>query len=202
MESVVPSPAPLKGREATAVDRIRSHRASSTPVRLKAADGGGVTIEVEHADKGVGTAMLMDAIGTKEVDFIDPYLLQMVNAVSKGGKVDESASVFMLAVVRGIDPRDQMEAMLAAQMGAVHVATMAFARKLNHVDNIPQQDSAERAFNKLARTFAMQMEALKRYRTGGQQTVVVQHVTVSDGGQAIVGGTVTAGGGRKGDTTP
>ena len=84
----------------------------------------------------------------------------------------------------------------------MHVATMAFARKLNHVENIPQQDSAERAFNKLARTFAMQMEALKRYRTGGQQTVVVQHVTVSDGGQAIVGGTVTAGGGKKGDTTP
>jgi hypothetical protein len=31
------------------------------------------------------------------------------------------------------------------------------------------------------------MEALKRYRTGGEQKVLVQHVTVSDGGQAIVG---------------
>jgi hypothetical protein len=27
----------------------------------------------------------------------------------------------------------------------------------------------ERAFNKLARMFASQMEALKRYRTGGEQ---------------------------------
>jgi hypothetical protein len=33
----------------------------------------------------------------------------------------------------------------------------------------------------------MQMEALKRYRTGGQQKVTVEHVTVNDGGQAIVG---------------
>jgi hypothetical protein len=33
----------------------------------------------------------------------------------------------------------------------------------SHVDSIPQQDSAERAFNKLARTFAVQMEALTRY---------------------------------------
>jgi hypothetical protein len=49
------------------------------------------------------------------------------------------------------------------------------------------QDSAERAFNKLTRTFASQMEALKRYRTGGEQKVTVQHVTVSEGGQAIVG---------------
>ena len=77
--------------------------------------------------------------------------------------------------------------MLAAQMAAVHNATMTFARRLNHADNIPQQDSAERAFNKLARTFASQMEALKRYRTAGKQTVRVEHVTVNEGGQAIVG---------------
>ena len=31
------------------------------------------------------------------------------------------------------------------------------------------------------------MEALKRYRTGGEQKVTVQHVSVSKGGQAIVG---------------
>jgi len=47
--------------------------------------------------------------------------------------------------------------------------------------------SAERAFNKLARTFAAQVEALKRYRTGGEQKVTVEHVTVNEGGQAIVG---------------
>ena len=77
--------------------------------------------------------------------------------------------------------------MLAAQMAAVHNATMTFARRVNHVDNIPQQDSAERAFNKLARTFAFQVEALKRYRSVGNQTVRVEHVTVNEGGQAIVG---------------
>jgi len=36
---------------------------------------------------------------------------------------------------------------------------------------IPQQDSAERAFNKLAQTFAAQVEMLKRYRGGGEQTM-------------------------------
>lgn len=71
--------------------------------------------------------------------------------------------------------------MLAAQMAAVHMATMTFARRLAHVDNIAQQASTERAFNKLARTFAVQLEALKRYRTGGEQKVTVQHVTVNEG---------------------
>jgi len=34
--------------------------------------------------------------------------------------------------------------------------------------------------------FASQVEALKKYRSGGQQTIKVQHVTVNEGGQAIV----------------
>ena len=79
---------------------------------------------------------------------------------------------FMLAVVKGIEPEDEVESMLAAQMAAVHMATMKFARRLNHVENLSQQDSAERTFNKLARTFTTQVEALKRYRTGGQQRMV------------------------------
>ena len=88
--------------------------------------------------------------------------------------------------------------MLAAQMAAVHMATMTVARRLNHVDNLPQQDSASNAFNKLARTFAVQLEALKRYRTGGEQRVTVHHVTVNEGGQAIVGAVSPAAGGTGG----
>jgi hypothetical protein len=106
-----------------------------------------------------------------------------------------SATSRMLSVVKGIEPKDEIEAMLAAQMAAVHMASMTFARRLAHVDTIPQQDSAERAFNKLARTFTIQMEALKRYRTGGQQKVTVEHVTVNAGGQAIVGNVSTTPGG-------
>jgi hypothetical protein len=81
-------------------------------------------------------------------------------------------------------------------MAAVHMATMTLAGRLAQVENIPQQDSAERAFNKLTRTFATQMEALKRYRTGGEQKVTVQHVSVSEGGQAIVGNGIRGSPGR------
>jgi hypothetical protein len=64
---------------------------------------------------------------------------------------------------------------------------MTFARRLAHVENVPQQDSAQNAFNKLARTFAAQVSALKDYRSRGEQRMVVQHVNVAEGGQAIVG---------------
>ena len=51
--------------------------------------------------------------------------------------------------------------------------------RLAIVQNISQQHSTERAFNKLTRTFATQMEALKRYRIGGEQKVTVQHARTS-----------------------
>jgi hypothetical protein len=75
---------------------------------------------------------------------------------------------------------------------------MMMARRLNHVENIPQHDAAERAFNKLARTYSTQMDALKRYRAKAQQTVRVERVTVNEGGQAIVGPVSHEGGGSRG----
>jgi hypothetical protein len=147
---------------------------------------------VAHPRPDVGQALLMEALGTGDLDVSDGLIRQLANAGAKG-TLEECDLNFILALVKGIEPRDQIEVMLAAQMAAVHNATMTFAGRLNRVENIPQQDSAERAFNKLARTFAVQVEALKRYRTGGQQKVTVEHVTVNAGGQAIVGSVAAPG---------
>src|SRR5262245_13983918 len=101
----------------------------------------------------------------------------------------------MLSVVQGISPKDETEALLAVQMAAIHNATIVAARRLTRTETIPQQDSASNMLNKLARTFACQVEALKKYRSAGEQTIKVQHVTVNDGGQAIVGNVNQGGGG-------
>ena len=85
-------------------------------------------------------------------------------------------------MIKDVKPNDHLEAMLAAQM-----MTITFVKRLSEVEHIPQQDSAERALNKFARTFTTQMDALKRYRTSGEQKVTVRHVSVNEGGQAIVG---------------
>jgi hypothetical protein len=177
----------LTAQEQAAIDKYRARKAASPAPRLKVLDEKIPRISPDHPDEVVGYLLLMEALGTVDEDFVNGLLTQLVDAGSPGSKIDAGGLNFMLSVVKGIVPRDQIETMLAAQMAAVHMATMTFARRLAHVDNIPQQDSAERAFNKLARTYATQMEALKRYRTGGEQKVTVQHVSVSEGGQAIVG---------------
>ena len=104
---------------------------------------------VRHANVDYGTASLMRAIGAVDFAFYDGLLEATRQLQPKRKDRRKAASNFMLAVIKGIEPRDQVEAMLAAQMAAVHNATMTFARRLASVDNIPQQDSAQNALNKL-----------------------------------------------------
>jgi hypothetical protein len=151
---------------------------------------------VEKREVTFDRAALRKGFGSEDIDFAEGILNQIMNVASHGREVDEKGTAFVQSIVFGIEPRDQLEAMLAAQMAAVHNATMTFARRLAHVDNIKQQDSASKAFNQLARTFAAQMETLKRHRSSGQQ-VVVKHVTVNDGGQAVVGNVETGGRGKQ-----
>jgi len=106
---------------------------------------------------------------------------------SKGRSLDENDLNFMFSLVKSVEPKDQVEAMLAAQMAAIHNAIMTCTRRLAQAETIEEYNSYERSLNKLTRTFATQLEALKRYRTGGQQKVTVEHVHVHQGGQAIVG---------------
>ena len=160
-------------------------------------DGSVCRISVDHPDQRIGYRLLQSATGASSSEFLDGLLIQMSSAASRGAETNDADLNFMLSVVADIEPRDQLEAMLATQMAAVHMATMTFAQRLARVENIPQQDSAEKAFNKLARTFATQMEALKKYRTGGQQKMTVEHVTVNEGGQAIVGNVSQGDGGQK-----
>jgi hypothetical protein len=174
-------------RELAAARKFVEEESRRAP-RLKVSKSGDrSTITPEHPEEMIGLAHLMDALGTTDMDFFNGLVDQLARATAEGAEVNEKGINFMLSIIKDIEPRDQLEAMLAAQMAAVHMATMTLARRLAQVENIPEQDSTERAFNKLARTFVSQMEALKRYRTGGEQKVTVQHVTVSEGGQAIVG---------------
>src|SRR3984957_2857943 len=175
----------------------RKQKRPSPRVKLVEKAGSSVELSADPPIPHLGNALIMESLGTADFDFYNGLLTQLAN-VGTQGKPDERGTNFLLAMVRGIGPKDEIEAMMAAQMAAVHMTTMTFARRLAHVDNILQQDSAERAFNKLARTFAVQVEALKRYRTGGEQKVTVQHVTVNEGGQAIVG-SVSPGVGGSGD---
>jgi hypothetical protein len=62
---------------------------------------------------------------------------------------------------------------------------MEYGARLRFAKTLPEADHAERTYNKLARTFLAQCQALNPDLSSGAQKVTV--VTVSDGSQAIVG---------------
>jgi hypothetical protein len=174
---------------------FEERRANPPPPPLKMIKEGEGTFGLlpDHPDPGVGVVLLVNAIGLKDQSLGRELLMQM-SAVANG---NEDAVNAMVAFVRGLEPKDALEATLAAQMAAVHALTMRLASQLANSTTIKGQEHSERALNKLARTFASQVETLKRYRTGGEQKVTVQHVTVSDNAQAIVGNVSGGGDGKK-----
>ena len=94
-----------------------------------------------------------------------------------------------------IGAQNSLEKMLAHQMGALHSAMFDCLSKSTMAQN---SNDAIRYLNmatKVASTFQGGMLTLKRMRASGQQSITVQHVTVADGGQAVIGA-VRAGGGQ------
>ena len=101
-----------------------------------------------------------------------------------------------LAVMKGIEPGDILEDMAAAQLVAAHHAAMqAYGRAANPDQPFAVWRESLNQANRLSRTFAALVEALNRHRgKSGQQTVRVEHVTVNQGGQAVVGAVERPGG--------
>jgi hypothetical protein len=98
------------------------------------------------------------------------------------------------AFLASAKPADAIEGMMAAQLYASHAAAMECYRRAM----IPGQPLEARQIQlalaaKLTKANATQVEALKKYRSKSEQKVVVEHVHVYPGGQAIVG-QVTPGG--------
>lgn len=144
-------------------------------------------ITVKGTKLQVDETAMQATFGSPNPDFVVGLVRQLTNIASIGETPDEDGIAFVTSVVGGIEPRDQLEAMLAAQMAAVHNAVMTTAQKLAIAVDVRKREVMERSLNRLTRTYAMQLEALRRYRNGGQQKVTVEHVTVNQGGQAIVG---------------
>ena len=92
----------------------------------------------------------------------------------------------------GLKPRNEAEAMLAAQMLGCHNSAMECLRRAG----IKDQPAYHREKNitlatKLIRAYTLAMEAMARTRAAEKPPVRVENVNVGDGGQAIVGNVST-----------
>ena len=147
-------------------------------------------------DQTSGNIAFANVMASDDLLFSNGVMLQLARiACRQDGTLNSDDVDFCLSVVRAVEPRDPVEALLASQMAAIHNATMHMAQYMRCSDTRPQLETGCNMLNKLARTFALQTEALKKHRSSGEQTIKVQHVTVNEGGQAIVGNVNRGGGG-------
>jgi hypothetical protein len=121
------------------------------------------------------------------------------HAATKAGVLSAALDA---AVSAGADT--SLEKMLAHQVAAAHHAGMEILGRLANAGAVgsplPPVEHA-RLTNAAARLFEVAQGGcltVQRLKTGGKQTVVVQHVTVSEGGQAVVAGRLEGGRRRRG----
>jgi len=149
--------------------------------------------QVVEEDSGLAVLQLMSGMGVADQDAANMLLTQVTNA--QAGKNEVKSVNGAIALAFGIEPQDEVEGMLAVQMTAAHNLAMEYARRTMGNDlSLKQANSLVNWTTKLMGLYARQVEALQKYRSKGQQRIVVQHVQVSEGGQAIIGNVNTGGG--------
>jgi hypothetical protein len=121
----------------------------------------------------------------------------MVNVIASEYRIDLAAYIDSRVAELAIDAAESaqaansLEKMLCHQMAAAHRAAMKMLGQSVRVSNYPVE--VARLSNAAARMMQVYQEgllALQKLRSGGKQTVVVQHVQVSEGGQAVIAGSV------------
>ena len=167
------------------VERPKWKDADKLGVSMKGTPTEGQRIELSEEDA------LKRIFGTEYPQMASRLMGQCLKVLKSDEASDDYPSnderEFLLSVVAEIQPRDTFERLLSVQMAATHVAMIRSGRWLANSERVDQVQAHYNGYTRLARAYVSQMEALRKHRNGGKQTVTVQHVNVQDGGQAIVG---------------
>jgi hypothetical protein len=130
---------------------------------------------------------LKSALGTASSSFVNVSLLQLQAAARlPDGPLSEVSMNAALAMIEAAAPQNEIEGGLAVEMACTHCAAMFV---LSRVHSCTQRSVSaySAAAAKLLRAYTMQVEALRRLRSGGSQFVRVEHVHIHDQGKALIG---------------
>ena len=185
--------------------KAKSKRGATLPARVSPATTP--TLVMQHPSEQRSDMAFIG--GSQSHDFNQILAGQVVGALwcHKGADADDRDR--QKSRRRQRDDRgeadDGVEGMIAAQMVALHNASMECFRRAM----IPEQPAQFRTDNlgagnrKASRACADLLGALDKHRgKGGEQRVTVEHVHVNSGGQAIVGAVATGGAGSEAAAQP
>jgi len=181
-----PTAAPVAPRPLTPVEEAEV-KAFGQPVRNRPLAprirvvGEREVTPADGANPALFTARISGAVGSPDPEAIHLLIGQAAGSLAGG----DLATVFngVLAQLAGIQPRTEVEGMLAVQMVAAHNLALEMVRRAAKTDRLDCLSTYGSLATKLLLTFTLQTKALARLRgQTGQQTVRVEHVTVEAGG--------------------
>jgi hypothetical protein len=174
--------------EVSLIDKLGQQMRAEIPLpRLKKSEDGR-SVVLDHPNQGIAWAILMNALGTTDINFAQGILLQLAKITAIDGDIDEPNLNFALAMLVGLKPTNQEETSEGVLRVASYLCAVKMAGHVYRAETIGELQHADNALNKCARTYVTLSETLTRKRSRGQQNVTVQNVAVNDNAQAVVTG--------------
>jgi hypothetical protein len=168
---------------------VKSPLLESTPVKIWKDERGDNKIALDPNLSELD--VIRQVAGTKDTEIAHNILRTSFTAISAvvskaEGAADNADKCFniILQSLYDFQPKDAIEARLVSQAIALYQHGMSRLGKAGSSDQIPHSEAQVNMAIKLLRVHNETIEALNRYRRGGEQKVTVTHAVVA--AQAIV----------------
>jgi hypothetical protein len=186
------APTPAEKHQIRRAEKQVGTKMPAPEVRIGQDAHGHPVLGLPHTDEAGWQAQMKAAFGTASGAFVDTEILRLLAAlrITRDDLPLETKVNAAIAMIAGVAPRNEVEALLAVQMAMTHIAALRMLTELNRLS--PHVSPAGVAIagsvsTKLLRAFSGQAEALAKLRRPTVQVVRVERVNVAAGGQAIVG---------------
>jgi hypothetical protein len=129
-------------------------------------------------------------LGTDKANFAKRALFLIQDIAAHGETSEERSDEAMAAaseMLLEFQPRNGVEAMLAIQMTISYEAAMKCMKRATEAKELTLHSAMIKNGHKMMQAFLEHLRMLHKLRGGGDQKMVIEHVNVAPGAQAIVG---------------
>jgi len=169
------------------LQHFAEHKLANQSPKLAISDDD-KNFQPENDDALLFAAQCKGALGVSDHDLGNLLLSQILATLPENREARLKQANATLAFLFDVRPKNAIEGTLAVQMMTTHHLAMNFMARATNSEMPSELITANvsRA-TKLLKVFSKQIEMLQRLRSDCQQKVIVEHVHVYEGGQAIVG---------------
>jgi hypothetical protein len=161
---------------------------------------GGEVVREQSTDRGLSRSYVRDTLKLGASQIAEDASIRRTDLLMQPSF---EAVAMGIDAAESIQAENSLEKMLVHQMAVAHEMAMRFADRALSFEHKRAGDQVEACrcattSARLMAAFQAGMLTLHKLRTGGNQTVTVQHVNVQPGAQAVIGNVRTGGAWRRG----